>query len=125
VAVLQFKVDESYDSQIMSVGGWIGDEVECKKLESTWQDRLDFENSHNRDDQQITRFHATEMNCKSGEFKNWDKDRLLRLSKKLIHMLAKRKMGAIAVACDMNAIREVFPKGHDAELIRRNLCAMC
>lgn len=119
VAVLQFKFDESYDSQIMSVGGWIGNELEWKRLESTWQKRIDFENAHVRADQQITRFHATEMNCKSGEYQNWDKTMCLRFSKKLIQMLSKRKMGAIAIACDMNAIREVFPKGDDADLNRR------
>lgn len=119
MAVLQFKFDESYDSQIMTVGGWIADELEWKRLESTWQKRIDFENSHVRSDQRITRFHATEMNCKGGQYKNWDKAMCLQFSKKLIHMLSKRKMGALAVACDMNAIREVFPKGDETELKRR------
>ena len=120
VAVLQFKFDESYDNQIMSVGGWIGNELEWKRLESRWQRRVDFENAHHADpDQQITRFHAAEMNCKSGEYANWDKGMCLQFSKKLIHMLSQRRMGAIAMACDMNAIREVFPKGDKASLIRR------
>jgi hypothetical protein len=119
VAVLQFKFDESYDQQIMSVGGWIGEELEWKRLEARWQKRVDFENLHNRPDQQITRFHASHMNCKDGEYENWDKAMCLEFSKKLIGLLAKRKMGAIGVACDMNAIRQVFPKGDDATMIRR------
>jgi len=119
VAVLQFKFDESYDSQIMTVGGWIGEELEWKRLESTWQKRVEFENLHSPDNQKITRYHATEMNCKGGEYKNWDKERCLLFSQKLIHMLSKRRMAALAVACDMDAIREVFPKGDPAELKRR------
>jgi hypothetical protein len=119
VAVLQFKFDESYDNQIMSVGGWIGNVQQWKRLESTWQRRVDFENAHSRDDQKITRYHATEMNCKGGEYKNWDKEMCLDFSKKLIHMLSKRRMAALAVACDMNAIREVFPKGEPSELKAR------
>jgi hypothetical protein len=124
VAVLQFKFDESYDKQIMSVGGWIATEQEWKKLESTWQRRIDFENAHSRHDQQITRFHASHMNCKDGEYKNWDKEMCLQLSKKLIDMLGKRKMGAIAVACDMDAIQTVFSKG-DPETMKRRTYVLC
>lgn len=119
MAVVQFQFDESYDHQIMCVGGLIGSEHEWKRLESRWQRRIDFENFHSRPDQQISRFHATQMNCKSGEYKNWDKPKCLKLSKKLIGLVAERKMGAIAVACDMDAMREVFPKGDEASLFRR------
>lgn len=119
VAVIQFKFDESYDHQIMSVGGWIADEYEWKRLESRWQKRIDQENARSRPDQQITRFHATEMNCKGGEYTNWDKDKCLNFSKRLVTLLAERKMGSIAIGCDMDAIRKVFPKGDKEGLIRR------
>jgi hypothetical protein len=119
VAIVQFKFDESYDRQIMCVGGWIADEYEWRRLESRWQRRIDQENARSRPDQQITRFHATEMNCKDGEYANWDRDKCVNLSKKLITLLAQRKMGALAIACDMNAIKEVFPKGDTEGLIRR------
>lgn len=111
VAVLQFRFDESYDTRVMSVGGWIASEKEWKKLESTWQKRIDFENSHNKPDQQITRYHATQMNCKRDEFANWDKAMSLRLTKKLIGLIAKRSMGAIAMSCDMEAVQNVFKGG--------------
>jgi hypothetical protein len=119
VAVIQFKFDESYDQQIMCVGGWIADEHEWKRLETRWQKRIDQENAHSRPDQQITEFHATEMNCKDGEFANWDHPKCIAFSKRLITLLAERKMGAIAIACDMDAIREVFPKGDAEGMIRR------
>ncbi len=124
MAVLQFKFDESYDSRIMSVGGWIAHEQEWRKLESTWQRRIDFENLHSQPDQQITRYHATEMNCKRGEFAKWDKEMSLLLTKKLIGLIAKRKMGAIAVSCDMEAIQSVFPGG-DAKGKKRRAYVLC
>jgi hypothetical protein len=124
MAVVQFKFDESYDSRIMSVGGWIANEQEWKKLESTWQRRIDFENSHCRDDQKITRYHATEMNCKRGEFEHWDKDMSLKLTKKLIDLVAKRKMGAIVTSCDMQAIQNVF-KGGDVQGKKRRAYILC
>lgn len=59
------------------------------------------------------------MNCKGGEYKNWDKEKCLQFSKKLIDMLGKRKMGALAVACDMDALQTVFSKGDIATMKRR------
>lgn len=119
MAVLSFKFDESYGKRIMCVGGWISTELEWEKLERLWQKRVDFENAHSRPDQQISRFHASHLNAFGHEFKSWDKEKSLRFSKKLIHLLSQRKMGAIAVACDMEAIREVFPNGDEAGLQSR------
>jgi hypothetical protein len=62
VAVLNYRFDESYNDRFMCVGGWIGDEPEWRKLESVWRAKITRENSRARPDQQITRFHATEMN---------------------------------------------------------------
>lgn len=119
VAVLQFKFDESFDNQIMVVGGWIANELEWKRLEGSWQRYIDDENERSIPEQKITRFHATEMNCKSGEFKHWDAHRCIRLSRKLINTLAKREMVAVAVGCNMDAIQQVWPKGETATLKRR------
>lgn len=124
MAVLQFKFDESYDRQIMSVGGWIANEHEWKRLETRWQRRIDFENARNRPDQQINRFHGTEMNCRAGEFKNWDKEMCLQFSKKLIKQIGNRKMGAISIGCNMDSIRTVFP-GSDAEGMARRTYLLC
>jgi hypothetical protein len=124
VAVLQFKFDESYDGRVMSVGGWIADEQDWKKLESTWQRRIDLENRHNRPDQQITRYHATHMNGRHEEFANWDGEMVLLLTKKLIGLLDKRKMGGIAMSCDMEAIQSVFPGG-DVQGKKRRAYVLC
>jgi hypothetical protein len=119
VAVLQFKFDESFDRQIMVVGGWIASELEWKRLEGSWQRYIDAENEVSEAEQKITRFHATEMNCKGGEFKHWDHRRCVRFSRKLIKLLARRQMGAIATGCNMEVIQEIWPKGEDRTLKRR------
>lgn len=124
MAVLEFKFDESYDSSIMSVAGWIASDQDWKKLESTWQRRIDFENAHNRPDQQITRYHATHMNGRHEEFVNWDKEMILGLTKKLIGLLDKRRMGGIAMSCDMEAIQSVFPGG-DVQGKKRRAYVLC
>ena len=124
MAVLQFKFDESYDKQIMVVGGWIATELEWGKLEGSWQRYIEDANSRSEPNQQITRFHATEMNCKGGEFKHWDHGQCIRLSRKLINVLAKRRMGAVATGCDMDAIQQVWPNG-DKKTLQRNTYVVC
>lgn len=124
VAVLQFKFDESYDHQIMSIGGWIATETEWKKLEGSWQRYIDSENELSNPDQQITRFHATEMNCKDGEFKQWDHRKCIRFSRKLINLIEKREIGAIATGCNMEAIQKIWPKG-DKKTLQRRTYVLC
>lgn len=124
MAVLQFKFDESYDHQIMVVGGWIATEVEWKRLEGSWQRYIDDENSRSEPEQQITRFHATEMNCKGGEFKHWDHRRCIRFSRKLINLLAKREMGAIATGCNMDGIQQIWPNG-EKKTVQRRTYVLC
>ena len=119
MAILQFKFDESFDNQIMTVGGWIAAESEWKKLEGSWQRYIDDENERSAPEQQITRFHATEMNCKDGEFENWDHQKCVRFSRKLVNLLAKRQMGAIATGCNMQAIQQIWPNGEKKTLQRR------
>jgi hypothetical protein len=103
----------------MVVGGWIASDLEWDRLEASWQKRIDHENSRSTPEQKITRFHATEMNCKTGEFKHWDRRRCAQLSGKLINILARRKMGAVATGCNMEAIQQVWPNGEEKTLKRR------
>ncbi len=124
VAVLQFKFDESFDDQIMVVGGWIGSELQWKKLEGSWQRYIDDENSNSAPDQQINRFHATEMNCKGGEYKNWDHRKCIRFSRKLIKQIVKRGIGAVATGCNMEAIQQLWPKG-EMETLKRRSYVIC
>jgi len=124
MADLLFKFDESFDSQIMVVGGWIASELEWKRLEGAWQRHIDSENERSTPEQQITRFHATEMNCQSGEFRNWDKRKRIRLSRHLINAITKRTIGAVAVGCEMDAIQQVWPNG-DKKKLNQNTYVVC
>jgi hypothetical protein len=119
VAILQFKFDESYDHQILALGGWIATELEWERLEGSWKRYIDDENERSEPSQQITRYHATEMNCKGGEFKYWSHPKCIRFSRKLIKTLAKRKMGAIGIGCNMPAIQNIWPNGEKKTLNRR------
>jgi len=124
MANLKFKFDESFDDKIMAVGGWIANDLEWSRLEGAWQRCIDSENERSDPNQQITRFHATEMNCQSGEFANWDKKKRIRLSRKLINRLADRIIGGVAVGCEMEAIQQVWPRG-DKTKLKQNTYVVC
>lgn len=111
VAVLQFKFDESFDGCVMTVGGWIAEEREWRRLESQWQRCIDRQNSSFRPDQQISRFHAAQMNGYKDEFANWDKAMSEQFCGKLVNLVNRRQIGGICVGVDMDGIREVFPEG--------------
>jgi hypothetical protein len=85
---LIFKIDESYDNEksIMLVGGWIMEEKQWVGLEKDWQNCIDETNQANRPDQQISGFHATELNGFKDEFKNWDKPMSEAFTGKLVHL---------------------------------------
>ncbi len=73
MAVLKFQCDESYDPDWMVVGGWIAEQSEWENLENDWDNCIDQQNSIHNGNQQITKFHATDLNGYREEFKNWDK----------------------------------------------------
>jgi hypothetical protein len=110
MAVLQFKFDESFDARIMTIGGWIAEEREWRRLENQWQRCIDRQNSSAHEDQQISRFHAAEMNGYKEEFANWDKPMSEQFCGKLVNLILRRQMGGICIAADMDAIREAFPE---------------
>ncbi|MGB8028517.1 MAG: hypothetical protein WCF30_02530 [Terracidiphilus sp.] len=123
MAVLQFKFDESFDGRVMTVGGWIGEEREWRRLENQWQRCIDRQNSSARQDQQISRFHAAEMNGYKEEFAHWDKPMSERFCGKLVNLLTRRQMGGICIGADMDAIKAVFPE--DDPNRRDSVYALC
>ncbi len=110
VAVLQFKFDESYDDRFMTVGGWLAEENEWLKLERAWKREVERQNKKHLPDQQITRFHATQMNGYHKEYKNWDSDMSRHFASKLISHITKRRIGGVAIGVDMRALDTVFPE---------------
>lgn len=110
VAVLQFKFDESYDDGCISVGGWLGEEGEWNRLERQWEKALIYQNAHSRQDQQISRFHAANMNAYDHEYANWTKDMSENFCSRLLRIVTRRKIGMISCGVDLKALKEEFPE---------------
>lgn len=124
MAVLKFQFDESYNQRAMSIGGWLANELEWKRFERMWAKRLDFVNSRNATNQQVTRFHAAPLNARDGEFENWTQSMSIAFSKKFLSTMQKRDMQAICMSTDMDALLEAFPAG-DPKARRERGYVMC
>ncbi len=111
VAVLEFKFDESYDNRSMALAGWLAEESEWRRLESQWQRCLDRQNAKHRQDQQITRFHATYLNGYKEEYANWTKEMSEEFCGKLVNLICRRQIGGVCLGLDMEAVKNVFPEG--------------
>jgi len=109
MAVLEFRFDESWNRRFMSVGGWIGEEGEWKRLETSWQRHIDRCNHKNKPDQRISRAHASHMHKFKNEFEKWNQPMADKFQRKLIGFLAKRSMVAITMGVDVDALITTFP----------------
>jgi len=108
---LIFKFDESYDNQktLMTLGGWLMEESQWKILETEWKGCIDAANKDHGPDQQITRFHATELNGFKEEFKNWDKPMSEAFTASLVALLKNRPTLMVAASVDMQAMVKIYP----------------
>lgn len=111
VAALQYKFDESFNDGCMSIGGWLGEEKEWSRLEIQWEKSINYQNVHNGSDQQISRFHAANMNAYDHEFENWSKGMSEKFCARLLRILTRRSMGMISCGVDINALKTEFPDG--------------
>lgn len=109
MAILEFKFDESFTKRFMSVGGWIGEADEWKKLEISWQKHIDRCNFFNRTDQRITRAHASQMDKFKDEFANWNEQMASSFQQKLLGFIGRRKMLGVAMGADLDALAASFP----------------
>ena len=112
MGVLKFQCDESYDNKrrCMVVAGWIGEASEWKRLENQWERCLERHNARHRPDQQIARFHATELNGFKAAFSNWDADMSRALTADLVKLLNRRNFKLVAAGIDMDALDAEFPE---------------
>ncbi|MGP8270944.1 MAG: hypothetical protein ACLQLH_12800 [Terracidiphilus sp.] len=108
---LIFKFDESYDNgkTVMLVGGWLMEESQWKRLENAWDTCIKATNQAHRPDQQIARFHATNLNGFKEEFNNWDKPMSEALTSKLVAILKERPSMFVAAAVNMQDMVQIFP----------------
>ncbi len=112
MAVLKFQCDESYDNKhrCLAVAGWVAELGEWRRLENQWSRCLDRHNAKNRPDQQITRFHATELNGFKAEFANWNPEMSRALTGNLVRILNRRNIRLVAAGIDITALNAEFPE---------------
>lgn len=108
VAVLTFKFDESYNNRTLTVGGWLTEADEWKRLEDQWQKRIEHQNRVMSPEKRITRFHASHMNCYDHEFENWDKEETKLFSEKLLAIIQRRNVIAISCGIRIDDFFDVF-----------------
>jgi len=112
LAIFTFKFDESHKkARSFVVAGWLGEERHWKRVEKLWQKAVAYENKSLPRDRRISRYHAAQMNANDGEFEGWEKEnnRKLRFTKKLLSILGKSRLSAIACGIDLATFLEMFP----------------
>jgi hypothetical protein len=118
MAVLKFQCDESYDNKrrCMVVAGWIGELSEWRRLENQWSRCIDRHNARNKPNQQIARFHATELNGFKAEFSNWNADMSRSLTADLVKLINRRNLKLVAAGIDIDAIEAEFPERKNVKM---------
>jgi hypothetical protein len=117
VAIFRFFCDESYDSDPKTGTGMMfdQDDPKAKKAkyvpstyvvggffsnEYTW---ADVEKRWGAENQRVgvSRYHAANVNARSGEFEGWEKEKQIVYSKNLLQILRDQKTDIHAVSCAM------------------------
>lgn len=114
MAIFKFFCDESYDSdpktgtgmvfyenvqrplyipRIYVVGGFFSDEYTWAEIERRWRQ----ENERVG----VKRYHAANVNARSGEFEGWEKDKQILYSKNLIQILRDQRRKLHALSCSI------------------------
>lgn len=104
--LLRFYADESYSKNAFNFGGWLGLESEFSRLESQWSKRIEFERRKHSD---LERFHATNCNAKTGDYKHWTDEEKIEHTKALLQIITRRKLAAVCAGLDRTALLRVYP----------------
>lgn len=110
MAAISYKFDESFDGKpnprTLVVGGWIAEDEQWEILSSAIADSLAFENLSLPQGREISRYHAAEMNARSGEF---DEQRSIRMTEKMFDAVSNERMSAISCGIDLHAFEDLWP----------------
>lgn len=112
--MLSAYLDESYNNRTFCVGGWILPKQIGAAFEKQWNQRIEMErrNSIKKGFPPISRYHASDCNSLKGEFardKGWDEARQLRLSKRLLAIIAKHHPHGVVVGGSIEQFLRYFP----------------
>ena len=71
--MVTFYADEGFDETTMCVAGWLRTSDRWMSLEQQWSQRIEYEchRSMKREQQPISRFHATDCSNRRGEYRDW------------------------------------------------------
>jgi len=88
----EFYIDESYNSHVFCVGGFLAHPDTWKELTNAWQDRISYENRKSaiKSLPLISRYHATDCANLKRDFdekKGWDIERQVRFTKRLCQII--------------------------------------
>jgi len=108
-------MDESYNHRTMCVGGWLCHEDIWPFLEDAWEVRIAYENriSSKNGLKQLSRYKAADCASCVNEFEGWSVPRQIRLTKKLIEIIAKHKPVAFVFGATRKELLHKFPDVDD------------
>ncbi len=102
--ILKDYVDESYNNRTFCIGGWMASDHRWSKIETSWRERIDYENriSAKKGFPPISRYHATDCaNLKNdfAEDRGWDiPARQIRLSRRICEIMGERSPVVASIA---------------------------
>ena len=110
---LELYVDESYNSHVFCVGGFLAPTSLWKEIASRWQERIAHENRKSaiKGFPTISRYHATDCANLKREFdvrKGWDIQREIRLTRRLCEIIGETGMIGISVGGRIADVRQHF-----------------
>ena len=114
--IFRFFCDESHDStnqkrkpgdpvfepRSFVVGGMFGDDESWSKVEKGWARKNQLEG--------VARFHASELNARTGEYEGWSKARQVAYSKEMLTILKRpgRRLHGISIGLFVDEYRKII-----------------
>lgn len=118
--LIKFYADESYNNRSFSFGGWLAEQRVWDRIEAQWTKRIEYER---RKHGHFDRYHATNCNCKGGDYESWsDAERLIHV-KKLLGIVTRRREDIVGVCSGLSliAMRKVFDGDKDPKASAYNI----
>ena len=109
-------LDESYNSQVFCVGGFLAPAGLCDRLSAQWAERLAYENrrSARKGLPPVSRYHATDCANLKREFREengWNVDRQILLSKRLCEIIRASGLRVVVIGGLIEDIKPFLPPG--------------
>lgn len=115
IVVIKGLFDESYNSnnpRMFLVGGIVAQAREWDDIENGWKSALDFKNGElaNQGRKQISRYHASSMNARDGEYEDWNQDEIREFTERLLFVLNERDIFILSFGVILDDMVKIFPE---------------